>query len=211
MDHAISCHYGGFPSIRHNKLRDLTAHLLTEVCSNVGVEPALQPLGGERMDHRTANSEDNARLDIKADNFWNRDRQSAFFDMRVFNPLAPSYRNQTLTSCYRRNEQEKRRAYDQRVREIEHGSFTPLVFSASGGMGPAARVFYKKLASMSATKHNKPYSKTLSWMRCRISFSLLRSAVMCLRGSHSSRGRPALPAVGEGDIELALIEGRVGQ
>ena len=195
----------GFLSIRYNELRDLTAHLLTG--SNVGVKPVLQPLGGERMDHRTANSEDSARLDIKADNFWNGDRRSAFFDIRVFNPLAPSNRNQTLTSCYRWNEQEKRCAYDQRVREIEHGSFTPLVFSASGGMGPAARVFYKKLASMIATKHNK----TLNWMRCRISFSLLRSAVMCLRGSRSSRGRPALPAVGEGEMELALIEGRVGQ
>ena len=211
MDHALSCHCGGFLSIRHNELRDLTAHLLTEVCSNVGVEPVLQPLGGKRMDHRTANSEDNARLDIKADNFWSRDRQSAFLDIRVFNPLAPSNRNHTLTSCYRRNEQEKRRAYDQRVREIEHGSFTPLVFSASGGMGPTARVFYKKLASMIAVKHNKAYSKTLNWLRCRISFSLLRSAVMCLRGSRSSRGRPALPMVGEGDIEIGLIEGRIGQ
>ena len=38
------------------------------------------------MDHRMANSEENARLDIKADNFWNRDRQSAFFNIRVFNP-----------------------------------------------------------------------------------------------------------------------------
>ena len=36
-------------------------------------------------------------------------------------------------------------------------------------------------------------------------------SVMCLRGSRSSRGCPAVPAVGEGDIELALIEGRVGQ
>ena len=58
MDHVLSCHYGGFPSIRHNELRDLTAHLLTEVCSNVGVEPVLQPLEGDRMDHRTANSEE---------------------------------------------------------------------------------------------------------------------------------------------------------
>ena len=32
---------------------------------------------------------------------------------------------------------------------------------------------------------------------------------MCLRGSRSSRGRPALPMVGEGDTEI--IEGRVGQ
>ena len=74
VDHALSCHRGGFPSIRHNELRDLTAHLLTEVCSNVGVEPALQPLGSERMDYRSANTEDSARLDIKADNFWNRDK-----------------------------------------------------------------------------------------------------------------------------------------
>ena len=88
---------------------------------------------------------------------------------------------------------------------IEHGSFTPLVFSASGGMGPTARVFYKKLASMIAVKHNKAYSKTLNWMRCRISFSLLRSAVMCLRGSRSSRGRPVFPMVGE-ILKLDLLK-----
>ena len=199
VDHALSCHCGGFPSIRHNKLRDLTAHLLTEVCSSVGVEPALQPLGGERMDHRTANSEDNARLDIKQTTSG-AGTDSAFFDIRVFNPLAPSNWNHTLTSCYHRNEQEKRRAYDQRVRKIEHGNFTPLVFSASGRMGPVARVFYEKLVSMIAIKHNRAYSKTLNWMRCKISFSLLRSAVMCLRGSRSFRGCPALPVVGEGDI-----------
>ena len=72
VDHTLSCHYGGFPFIRHNELRDLTAHLFTEVCSNVGVEPALQPLWGVSMDRRTANSDNNTRLDIKADNFWNR-------------------------------------------------------------------------------------------------------------------------------------------
>ena len=43
---------------------------------------------------------------------------------------------------------------------------------------------------MIATKHNKAYTKTLNWMRCRISFSLLRSAVMCLRGSHLIQGTP---------------------
>jgi len=67
------------------------------------------------------------------------------------------------------------------------------------------------LASMIAVKHNKAYSKTLNWLRCRISFSLLRSAVMCLRGSRSFRGRPALPVVCKGDIEFAVIEGRIGQ
>ena len=207
VDHALSCPYGGFPSIRHDELRDLTAHLLTEVCHNVGIEPELQPLDGVRMDHRTANVEDGARLDIKADNFWSKDRQTAFFDIRVFNPLAPSYRNQVLATGYRKNEQEKRRAYEQRVREVEHGCFTPLVFSASGGMGPSAKLFYKKLASMISQKYDAAYNRTLSWMRCRLSFSLLRSAVMCLRGSRSSKGRPALPVLS--DFELALSEGQV--
>ena len=45
---------------------------------------------------------------------------------------------------------EKKRAYDQRVREIEHGSFSPLVFSATGGMGTIVSVVYKRLATMIA-------------------------------------------------------------
>ena len=132
-----------------------------------------------------------------------------FFNVRVFNPLAPTYQNLSLASSYRRNEQEKRRAYDQRVHEVEYGSFSPLVFSTSGGMGSTAKVVYKKFASMIATKHEKPYSQTIHWLRCRLCFSLLWSAVMCLRGSRSSQGCPAKPIISEASIELALIEGHL--
>ena len=48
-NHAMVCHKGGFPTIRHNELRDLSASLLTEVCHNVATEPLLQPLNGESM------------------------------------------------------------------------------------------------------------------------------------------------------------------
>lgn len=92
---------------------------------------------------------------------------------------------------------------------MEHGCFSPPVFAVSGGMGPSAKVFYKKLASMITLKHGIAYNRTLNWLRRRLSFSLFRSAVMCLRGSQSSRGRPALPAVGDVDIELALSEGHM--
>ena len=44
MEHTFSSPCGGFPSIRHNEVRDLTAGLLSEVCYDVGIEPALQPL-----------------------------------------------------------------------------------------------------------------------------------------------------------------------
>ena len=44
--------------------------------------------------------------------------------------------------------------YEQRVREVEHASFTrtPLVLSATGGMANEATVFYKRLASCLTTK-----------------------------------------------------------
>ena len=139
----------------------ITAKLLTEVCSGVGTEPCLQPITLETLKHKTANREDGARLDVVAENFWG-DRQRAFFDVRVFNPLAPSHRNNPLAKCYRMNEQQKKRAYDERIRVVEHG---------------------KK-------KQNQPYRRTLHWLRCKLSFSLLRSSIMCLRGARSSLHHP---------------------
>ena len=128
-DHALTCPTGGFPSVRHNDLRDLTANLLTEVCSNVCIEPPLQTLTGELLSHETSNSQDGARLDISAQGFWGDHHQQAFFDVRVFHPNAPSYRSMQLPSAYRLHERQKQRSYDQRGREVEHGSFTPLVFT----------------------------------------------------------------------------------
>ena len=49
VEHTLSCPTGAFPSIRHNDVGDLTAKLITEVCHNVEVEPALQPLTGESL------------------------------------------------------------------------------------------------------------------------------------------------------------------
>ena len=56
-------------------------------------------------------------------------------DVRVFNPSAQSNQRGPLASAYRRHELEKKRQYDQRVREVEHATFTPLVMSVTGGMG----------------------------------------------------------------------------
>ena len=49
VDHALSCPKEGFPSIRHGKVWDLTADLLTEVCYDVEVEPHLQLLNTEKF------------------------------------------------------------------------------------------------------------------------------------------------------------------
>ena len=96
------------------------------------------------------------------------------------------------------------------TREVEHGCFSPLVSSVSGGMGTTARIVYKKLGAMIASKHSQSYSQTINWLRCRLSFSLLRSCIMCLRGSRSSVNHPAVhPQIQEAVIEQALNDGRV--
>ena len=186
VQHALSCPRGGFPSIRHNELRDLTASLLKETCHGVATEPSLQPITSETFNAATVNTQDGARLDIVANGFWGGAFQRAFFDVRVFNPFAPSNRHSSLASSYRHHENLKKRLYERRVREVEHSSFTPLVFSLTGGLGPAATAFYKRLASQLSDKWKQPYSSTIGWLRCRVSFSLLRSSIMCLRGARSS-------------------------
>ena len=188
--HALSCPTGRYPSTRHNKLCDTTADLLKEVCSDVTVEPPLQPLTGEALSMRTSIRGGEARLDISARGFWGGRFERAFFDVRVFNPSAPTNRSHQLTANYHRHEQEKRRAYEQRVREVERASFTQLVFAASGGMGKAATVFYKRLAALLAQKRHQPYSTTMGWLRTVLSFALLRSEVLCLRGCRTKRSPP---------------------
>ena len=49
VEHAFSCPCGGFPYICHNEIRDLIESLSSEVCCDVGVDPALQPLDCEPL------------------------------------------------------------------------------------------------------------------------------------------------------------------
>ena len=57
---------------------DLTASLLSKVCSDVGVEPSLQPVEGEPLQFATANGEDGAHLNVVARDFWGQNRQRVF-------------------------------------------------------------------------------------------------------------------------------------
>ncbi len=42
-----------------------------------------------------------------------------------------------------------KRAYEQRIIEVEHASFTPIVLSASGGLAKGATIFYKRSGTSS--------------------------------------------------------------
>ena len=175
---------------------------MTEVCCNVCVEPHLQPLSGESLTRSTADTEDGACLDISAQGFWGNWHQRAFIDV---NPNVQTYRELQLASVYQRQEREKQRKYEQRIREVELGSFTPLIFSTSGGMAKSTTVAYKRLASLLASKRDEPYCTVMAWLRYHLAFSLLRPAITCLRGARSSSGN-----VGRWDaLDCAVTESRV--
>ena len=128
---------------------------MKEVCHDVQIEPPLQRLVGVENLPKSSVKSDEARLDVSARGFWVTG-QKAFFDIRVFNPLAKRYVSFKPQHCYTLNEVEKKGHYNKRVIEVEHGSFTPMVFSATGGYGRECGKAIRRLATMISEK------KTLS-------------------------------------------------
>ena len=66
-----------------------------------------------------------------------------FFDVQVLNPCTPTYRNVTLKSCYIRVEREKQRKFDEWIREVEFGSFSPLIFQHQEDMAQLHKLFIR--------------------------------------------------------------------
>ena len=79
---------------------------------------------------------------VAADGFWGSGKERTFVDIQVFNPYAPANRGTSLSSTYRRHENEKKRVYSQRINEVELSSFRRLVFSLTGGMAREASVLF---------------------------------------------------------------------
>ena len=106
-DHAMNCLTGGFIHKRHDGVRDILAQFLDQVSYDVSIEPPLQPLSGEVLTSPGANTDDEARADISARSFYEKDAM-AFFDVRIFNPFAKTYFNVNLDQAYKMNERAKK-------------------------------------------------------------------------------------------------------
>ena len=115
--------------------------------------------------------------------------QSAFCNVhvRVSHPNDVSYRDLEPQQIYPIHENKKKGLYSRRVLDIEHGAFVPLVFTTTGGMRKECLMYHSRLVQMIAIKKGEQYAKTISWIRTRTSFALLRSALVCLRGSRTRR------------------------
>ena len=126
VSHALSCQLGGFPSHRHNEIRDLFADVMTETCNSVGVEPTLTPVEGRTFQHPTTTADPNARVYIVAGGVWGGRFDRVYLDVCVFNAFAQSNAARPITSTYEFHERKKIAKYAERVLEVEHSSFVPF-------------------------------------------------------------------------------------
>ena len=176
-------------------MRNLEAKFLSEVCKDIVIEPILLPITGEQFNQRSTITGNEARLDISARGVWNP-MDKTFFDIRVFHPGAKSNTASDMATVYKRHEDEKKRCYNDRVLEVEKATFTPLVFSTSGGMGTEAAAFQKRMASLISQKRGNTYSDTVSFMRRRLRFCILKTTLVAIRGFRGNRAPPTLPIEG---------------
>ena len=204
INHSLICKRGEYVSLCHNSLRDVLAELLeTAGCKDVTTEPLLIPVNGRELP-AGANKADGARLDVSARSVWNP-LERAFLDVRVFHAQAPS--NKALgspTTMYNSHDRQKKNLYNKRIVEVEHGTFTPIVLSTTGGMGREANKFFKKLADQLSRKSGQQYSEAMTFIRKRVRFDLLRTTVIALRGERGLKSSSAVK-IAELDINLEPV------
>ena len=99
-------------------------------------------------------------------------------------------------------ENDKKCPYLSRVLEVEQGTFAPLVFTTTGGMSEECQCYHSHLAELQTVKKQESYVSNIAWIRTQVSFAILRSALVCQRGSHSRRR--TTPNIQETDLELEV-------
>ena len=128
-------------------------------------EPQLLPIGDTEI--QSSIKGDKARLDVSAVGLWSA-MERTFLDVRICHPNAASHLDSTPQQLYAEQEREKRGCYNDRVLQVEKGSFTPLIFTTTGGMGPESTRFHKRLAVLISAKRGEEYSHVMSHIRTRL-------------------------------------------
>ena len=84
-----------------------------------------------------------------------------------------------------RYEKNKKRKYNNRIIQVEKGTFTPVVLSSLGGLGIESSRFLSKVIELVSQKKDLEQSVVANYIRTKISFELVRSQIACIRGARS--------------------------
>ena len=103
-------------------------------------------------------------------------------------------------------QKKKKRKYASRIIEVENGTFTPLVFTTTGGMSQECQRYHSRLAELiSSKKQETDCATTITWIRTKVSFAILLTALVCLRGTRSRRRKTNLLENREGTCWTDMI------
>ena len=173
--HALDYCKVGLVIQRHNEIRDLLCDLTSLVWSQTVKEPVVREAGSDPSHEALIG-------DISARGVWNP-QSMAVFDIHVIDSDAPSYLSRTPDAVLLSAEREKLK-YNEAC-ELKHASFTPLCITINGLLGNEMKHFLSQLADKLATKWDQKYNTTLRWIRAKLSFALIRTTNLCIRGSRS--------------------------
>ena len=87
-----------------------------------------------------------------------------FLEVKVFTPNAKRYANIELSKPYEINEKHKKKTCNERILQVEHGSFTPLVTSTTEKMSHECRKFYSHVTGMICKKRKTNYNVSVTWI-----------------------------------------------
>ena len=155
----------------------------------------------EDLYHSRTNTQPAARLDVSAVGVWSRFERS-MFDIRVTHPNCLSNLGKTPAQIYKEHQDLKKAEYEERVLQSEKASFTPLIFTTSGGMGPDSTILFKRLANKIAEKKLERYSHVMNHIRTGLRFAILRSTLIGIRGA---RGKYRRTDVNLMEVSLNII------
>ena len=135
------------------------------MCKDVEIKPPLQPVTEERRAASTLIGYE-TRPGVRARGFW-RNGHDAYFDIRVTNADAESQRLVDIKKVLSKHEKEKKPNSNNRIMNIQQGTFTQLIYNIHGRMGPECAAFHKNIAEY---KIGGNYEKVQTFIRCKLSF-----------------------------------------
>ena len=110
----------------------------------------------------------------------------------------------TQKSILQTAEKSKQREYRERILEIEHADFNPLVFTTVGAIGPQSQIVMKRIAEKLSEKKGVTLSVVTGWLRVRLSFALLRTTLLCVRGTRRKKFSHS-----EMNMDLAVSQAKI--
>ncbi|EJK51473.1 hypothetical protein THAOC_29349, partial [Thalassiosira oceanica] len=131
------------------------------------------------------------RGDLAIHGFVQRSK-TAILDFVITDTDAPSYGHQPSKKVLEKAAKRKKDKYLEACRERRR-DFIPMAYSVDGLAGKEARAAEKRLASLLASKWDRPYSEMACFVKTRMSLSIVRSISMLLRGSRSSAWKRRAP------------------